>query len=315
MEQGISFCTVTMQKKLIIIAGPTAVGKTAIAIEVAKHFDTQIISGDSRQCYKELNIGVARPSLKELAAVKHHFIATHSIFEKVTAAGFEKYALEKTQQVFKTKDVLVMVGGTGLYIKAFCEGMDPIPEIPENIHFDIIRLYKQHGLSWLQSEIESQDPDFFTKGEMQNPVRMMRALEVVKSTGQSILNYRKAVKTKRNFSTIKIGLELPRENLLQNINARVNNMIERGLVSEVEPLLVHQEINTLQTLGYKELFAYLDNKTSLKAATETIKQNTRQYAKRQLTWFKKDKEFMWMKPDANEIIKKFSNIREYDKNY
>lgn len=301
----------TMEKNLIIIAGPTAVGKTSVAIEVAKHFNTQIISADSRQCYKELNIGVARPSIEQLAAVKHHFIATHSIFEKITAAGFEKYALEKTQQIFKTKNVLVMVGGTGLYIKAFCEGMDPIPEIPENIHFEIIQLYKQHGLSWLQSEIKKQDPEFFTKGEMQNPARMMRALEVVKTTGQSILNYRKTVKLKRDFNIIKIGLELPKENLHQNINARVNNMMEQGLLNEVQSLLIHQELNSLQTVGYKEMFAHLNNKTSLQDAIETIKQNTRQYAKRQLTWFKKDKEFRWMKPDGFEIIKNLSNITEY----
>jgi len=294
-----------MQKKLIIIAGPTAVGKTAVAIEVAKHFNTEIISADSRQCYKELNIGVARPSLKELAEVKHHFIATHSIFEKVTANVFEKYALEKAQQIFKTKDVIVMVGGSGLYIKAFCEGMDPIPEIPENIHFEIIELYKQYGLSWLQSEIKKEDPAFFSKGEIQNPVRIMRALEVIKTTGQSILNYRKKNKAKRDFKIIKVGLELPKENLYQNINSRVDYMIEEGLVNEAESLLAYQELNALQTVGYKELFAYLNNKTSLKDATEGIKQNTRQYAKRQLTWFKKDKKFIWMKPDAFEITKTY----------
>ncbi len=294
-----------MQKILIIIAGPTAVGKTAVAIEVAKHFNTEIISADSRQCYKELNIGVARPSLKELAEVKHHFIATHSIFEKVTVNVFEKYALEKTQEIFKIKDVIVMVGGSGLYIKAFCEGMDPIPEIPDYTHLEILHLYKQHGLSWLQSEIKKADPAFFLKGEMQNPVRIMRALEVIKTTGQSILNYKKATNVKRDFNVIKIGLQLPKENLYQNINSRVDYMIEEGLVNEAESLLAYQELNALQTVGYKELFAYLNNKTSLKDATEGIKQNTRQYAKRQLTWFKKDKKFIWMKPDAFEITKTY----------
>ena len=292
-----------MRKRVIIIAGPTAVGKTNVAIEVAKHFNTQIISADSRQCYRELNIGVARPSEEQLAIVEHHFIATHSIHEKITAAGFEEYALEKTKQIFKTKDVLVMVGGTGLYIKAFCEGLDLIPEIPENIHFDIIRKYKQYGLSWLQLEIKTYDPDFFKKGEMQNPVRMMRALEVMKATGKSILNYRKTVKAKRDFSTIKFCLDLPKKNLHENINARVETMIGQGLINEVKSLLIHKELKALQTIGYKELFTYLNSKTSLKDAVETIKQNTRQYAKRQLTWFKKDKELMWIKPDAFEIIK------------
>ncbi len=296
-----------MRKRVIIIAGPTAVGKTNVAIEVAKHFNTQIISADSRQCYRELNIGVARPSEEQLAIVEHHFIATHSIHEKITAAGFEEYALEKTKQIFKTKDVLVMVGGTGLYIKSFCEGLDLIPEIPENIHFDIMQQYKQYGLPWLQSQIKTHDPEFFIKGEIQNPTRMMRALEVVKTTGKSILHYRKNVNAKRDFSTIKFGLELAKEHLYENINARVESMIEEGLLNEVTSLLSYKQSNALQTVGYKELFAYLNNKTSLKNAIELIKQNTRQYAKRQLTWFKKDKEFIWIKPNASEIIKIHKN--------
>lgn len=296
-----------MPKKVIIIAGPTAVGKTAVAIDIAKHFDTDIISADSRQCYKELNIGVARPSIEQLAIVKHHFIATHSIHEKITAASFENYALEKTKQIFKRKDVLVMVGGTGLYIQAFCEGLDFIPEVPENIHFEIIESYKLHGLSWLQSEIIKHDPEFFTNGEIQNPVRMMRALEVVKTTGLSILNYRNTKIKKRDFSIIKIGLDLPKENLHQNINTRVDNMIGQGLVDEVKSLLTYQELNALQTVGYKELFAYLNKKTSLEDAIESIKQNTRRYAKRQLTWFKKDKKITWIKPDSSEILKSIKN--------
>jgi tRNA dimethylallyltransferase len=302
MEQGFSFENY-MQKTVIIIAGPTAVGKTNVAIEVAQYFNTDIISADSRQCYKELNIGVARPLDEQLATVKHHFIATHSIHEKITAAGFEEYALEKTKQIFKTKDVLVMTGGTGLYIKAFCEGLDIIPEIPQEIHADIKEQHKQYGLAWLQSEIKIHDPDFFIRGEIQNPVRMMRALEVVKTTGKSILHYRKNINAERDFSIIKFGLELPKENLNKKINVRVESMIERGLLNEVESLLSHQQLNALQTVGYKELFAYLNNKTSLKNAIELIKQNTRQYAKRQLTWFKKDKEFIWIKPDASQIIK------------
>jgi len=300
-----------MQKTVIIIAGPTAVGKTAAAIEVAKHFDTEIISADSRQCFQELNIGVARPSLNELATVNHHFVATHSIVEKITAASFENYALEKTNEIFKTKDVLVMVGGTGLYIEAFCHGLDPVPEIPEKIHLEIVENYKQNGLSWLQAKIKKHDPVFFLKGEMLNPVRMMRALEVVETTGQSILDYRKIVKAKRDFKIIKIGLELPKENLHENINARVDGMMEQGLLNEVQSLFAHQELNALQTVGYTELFAYLNNKTLLKDAIKTIKQNTRQYAKRQLTWFKKDKEFIWMKAYGFEFLKNIQNITEY----
>ncbi|HVE60557.1 MAG TPA: tRNA (adenosine(37)-N6)-dimethylallyltransferase MiaA [Chitinophagaceae bacterium] len=297
-----------MQKTVIIVAGPTAVGKTGIAIELAKHFNTEIISADSRQCYKELNIGVARPCLLELAEVKHHFIASHTIVEKVTAAVFENYALRKTQEIFQMKEVVVMVGGSGLYIKAFCDGMDYIPEIPQDIHLEIIQLYGQNGLPWLQSEIKKHDPVFFLKGEMQNPARMMRALEVIKTTGQSILNYRAKANLKRDFDVIKIGLELSKENLHQNISTRVDKMMAQGLLNEVRSLLKYQKLNALQTVGYKELFEYLNNKTSLKESVAAIKQNTRQYAKRQLTWFKKDREFMWMKPDATEVIKKTSGF-------
>ncbi|MFN2437563.1 MAG: tRNA (adenosine(37)-N6)-dimethylallyltransferase MiaA [Chitinophagaceae bacterium] len=297
-----------MQKTVIIVAGPTAVGKTGIAIELAKYFNTEIISADSRQCYKELNIGVARPSLHELAEVKHHFIASHTIVEKVTAAVFENYALRKTQEIFQMKEVVVMVGGSGLYIKAFCDGMDYIPEIPQDIHLEIIQLYGQNGLPWLQSEIKKHDPAFFLKGETQNPARMMRALEVIKTTGKSILNYRVKAKLKRNFDVIKIGLELSKENLHQNISTRVDKMMEQGLLNEVSSLLEYQKLNALQTVGYKELFEYLNNKTSLKESVAAIKQNTRQYAKRQLTWFKKEREFMWAKPDATEVIKKISGI-------
>jgi len=315
MEQGFAFEWLTMKQTVIIIAGPTAVGKTAIAIEVAKHFNTEIISADSRQCYKELNIGVARPLVKELESVRHHFIATHSIFEKVTAAVFEKYALKKTQEIFKTKDVLVMVGGTGLYIKAFCEGLDPIPEIPEKIHLEIIHFYKQNGLAWLQSEIKKHDPDFFLQGEIRNPARMMRALEVIKTTGKSILNYKKANNLKRDFNVIKIGLELPKENLHQNINERVEHMMELGLLKEVQSLVMFQHFNALQTVGYREFFDSLNNKIPFKETVEAIKINTKQYAKRQLTWFKKDKEFLWMKPEALEVRKSLLKIMKYYKKY
>ena len=187
-------------KKVIIIAGPTAVGKTSVAIDVAKQLQTEIISADSRQCFKELNIGVARPSEKELATVRHHFIASHSIHEKLTAAYFEKFALQKTEEIFQNKDVLVMVGGTGLYIKAFCEGMDEIPLVSENIHEEVILSYKENGIAWLQDELKNSDPQFYQKGEMENPQRMMRALEVYRATGRSILDFRKGEKANRGFA-------------------------------------------------------------------------------------------------------------------
>jgi tRNA dimethylallyltransferase len=297
-------------KTVIIIVGPTAVGKTAVAIELAKHFQTEIISADSRQCFKELNIGVARPSLEELQQVKHHFIASHSIHEEVNAASFEKYALEKINKLFQQQDTVIMVGGTGLYIKAFCEGLDEIPAVKDEIRTNINSKYKEEGLLWLQKEIKQKDPLFYEAGEIQNPQRVMRALEVVESTGQSILSFQKKEKAKRDFRMIKIGLELPKEELHRHINARVDKMIEGGLLDEVESLLPFKHLNALQTVGYTELFKQLagnalpgDNQVSLKETAALIKQNTRQYAKRQMTWFKKDAAIKWFAPaQLDEMI-------------
>jgi tRNA dimethylallyltransferase len=290
-------------KTVIIVCGPTAVGKTSIAISIAKHFQTEIISADSRQCYKELKIGVARPSSAELEEVPHHFIASHSITENINAAFFEKYALQKVNELFKKRDVVVMVGGTGLYIRAFSEGLNEIPSIDETIREKIIREHKEHGLGWLQAEVKKKDPEFYKVGEIQNPQRMMRALEVVESTGQSIISFRKQEKVKRDFKIIKVGLELPREELHANINARVDKMIGEGLIEEVKSLQGYRHVNALQTVGYSEAFEYLDGKISLAAATEEIKKNTRQYAKRQLTWFKKDKEVNWLNAkQGSEIV-------------
>src|SRR5690349_5727009 len=216
-------------KTVIIIAGPTAVGKTAVAIEVAKHFKTEIVSADSRQCFREMKIGVARPSDEELKQVKHHFIASHSIQEEVTAVTFEQYALKKAAELFQQYDTIVMTGGTGLYIKAFCEGLDEIPEVPVTIRNTIIERYEAQGLKWLQSEIQLKDPEFFDSGEIQNPQRIMRALEVVEATGRSILHFRKGKKTTREFSIKKTGLELSKEELQQRINTRVDQMIKAGL--------------------------------------------------------------------------------------
>jgi len=293
------------KKTVIIICGPTAVGKTAIAIELAKHFQTEIISADSRQCFLELNIGVARPSINELQQVQHHFIASHSIHEAVTAATFEQYALQKAAELFQQHDVIVMVGGTGLYLKAFCEGLDSIPDIDPAIRQNIISNYETKGLEWLQQEVKQKDPVFYSTGEIQNPQRMMRALEVMESTGQSIASFRKGAKAERDFAIIKIGIELPKEELHRNINARTDKMMEIGLLNEVEGLMLFKNLNALQTVGYKELFDHLDGKKSLPEAIEKIKINTRQYAKRQMTWFKNDQSIRWFHPEDSEVIKQF----------
>ncbi len=290
-------------KKIIIVAGPTAVGKTAVAIQIAKHFNTEIISADSRQCYKELNIGVARPSVDELSSIKHHFIASHSIQEEVTAVTFEQYALQKAESIFKDHEVVVMVGGTGLYIKAFCEGLDSIPDIDVRVRQQIIAGYEEKGISWLQNQLEEKDQAYFQSGEMKNPQRMMRALEVKESTGNSILFYQRGEKIKRDFSIVKVGLELPKEELVERINRRVDMMMEEGQLEEVKSLVTFKKFNALQTVGYSELFGYLDKRIRLPEAIERIKISTRQYAKRQLTWFKKDEDISWFQPDKiDEII-------------
>ena len=292
-------------KTVIVIAGPTGVGKTAVAIQLANHFHTEIISADSRQCFKELKVGVARPSAEELKEVSHHFIASHSVQDEVNAVVFEEYALKKVNELFKKHDVVIMAGGTGLYIKAFCEGMDDIPAIDPEIRSNIVEQYELKGIEWLQEEIQKKDPGFYQAGEIKNPQRLMRALEVKESTGQSILSFRKGKKAKRDFNIIKIALELPKEELQHNINTRVDKMIATGLVEEVKSIAAFRHLNALQTVGYTEIFDYLDNKISLEQASELIKKNTRQYAKRQLTWFRKDKEFQWFSPTEAEQIKIF----------
>lgn len=291
-----------LAKTVIVIAGPTAVGKTAVAVQVASYFHTAVISADSRQCYKELTIGVARPSEEELKAIPHFFIASHSIEEEMTAAGFEKYALQKVMELFQQHDLVIMVGGTGLYLKAFYEGLDPIPATDPSIRKSIIQQYEEKGISWLQQQLQEKDPLFYATGEMQNPQRMLRALEVVESTGLAIQLFRKGEKAKRDFNIIKIGLELPREQLQQRINTRVDQMMAAGLVNEVKGLLPFRKLNALQTVGYAEIFDYLDGVISLEKAVELIKTATRQYAKRQMTWFKKDTGITWFSPSQTEEL-------------
>lgn len=290
--------TITPQQTVIIITGPTAVGKTAVAIQVAQQLNAEIISADSRQCFRELNIGVARPSVTELQAVPHHFIASHSIHQAITAADFEQYALARTAQLFPQNNYVVMVGGTGLYIKAFIEGLDLIPDIPADLRQDIITQYNQQGLSWLQQQVATKDPEYYATGEIQNPQRLMRALEVITATGTSITQFQTRKKQTRPFNIIQFGLELPREQLVQRINRRVDMMMEQGLLAEVEQLLPYRHLNALQTVGYKELFDHMDGLLSLPEAVERIKINTRQYAKRQMTWFKKDQAIQWLHPDT-----------------
>jgi tRNA dimethylallyltransferase len=283
------------QPTVIIIVGPTAVGKTAFAIELAQHFNTSIISADSRQCYKELSIGVAKPTAIELAAAQHYFIGTHSINDEVNAGVFEKYALDAAAQIFKTNSTAVMVGGTGLYIKSFCEGIDAMPSISPDVRDRITQDYEKNGLSWLQQQVAAKDPKYWeSTHEKNNPQRLMRALEISLTTGASITSFQTSQKVTRPFNILKLGLSMPREILNERINNRVDAMMQEGLLQEVTILLPHANSNALQTVGYKEVFAHLRGEISLEQAAMQIKQNTRQYAKRQMTWFKKDAAVNWL---------------------
>ena len=283
-----------MKKTVIIIAGPTASGKTALAMLLAQHFSTQIISADSRQCYKELNIGVAKPSAAELSLVHHYFINSHSITDNISAADYEKYAMVSVEKIFEKNNLAIMVGGTGLYIKAFCEGLDEIPAIDEAVRKTIVTNYNNGGIEWLQQEVKKQDSEYYIKGEIFNPQRMMRALEVKFSTGQSITCFQRKQKKERPFNIIKTGLELPRPVLYNRINKRVDEMMEQGLEAEVKELMPFKHLNALQTVGYRELFNFFEGQLSREKAIDLIKQNTRHYAKRQMTWFKKDEGIHWV---------------------
>jgi tRNA dimethylallyltransferase len=284
---------------VIVIVGPTAVGKTAFAIALAHHLNTQIISADSRQCYNELNIGVAKPTAAELAAVKHHFISSHSINQEVNAGVFEKYALDTAAQIFKTNATAVMVGGTGLYIKSFCAGIDLMPAIDAAIRNTIITDYAINGLEWLQQEVAAKDPIYWeSTHEKNNPQRLMRALEIVLATGKSITSFQSAQKVARPFNILKIGLSIPREILNNRIGDRVDAMMQEGLLEEVKGLLPMAHLNALQTVGYQEIFAHLRGEISLQDAVTGIKQHTRQYAKRQMTWFTKDAAVNWLELES-----------------
>ncbi len=302
-------------KTVIIVAGPTAVGKTALTIKLARHFHTEIISADSRQCFKELNVGVARPSPEELAAVRHHFIASHSIEEEVNASVFERFALHQAEKIFLKHDILLITGGTGLYIKAFCEGLDEIPAADLTTRKKIIKHYEKNGIKWLQGELKKKDEFFFSKGEMKNPQRMMRALEVMETTGKSILSFHHHRRSKRGFGVIKIGLKLPKEQLDHQIGIRTDNMINQGLLEEVKSLSAKKHLNALQTVGYSEIFDHLDGKISLDKAVESIKTHTRQYAKRQMTWLKKDESYLWFQPgnekEILDCIEKKSSVKNH----
>jgi tRNA dimethylallyltransferase len=285
------------KKELIVIAGPTAVGKTAVAIKLAQQLKTEIVSADSRQFYREMSIGTAKPSTKELSQARHHFINSHSVTESFNVGDFEKQALQLLDELFKTHDKVIMAGGSGLFIQAVTQGFDELPVADAGVRNSLNQEFAEKGIQFLQGKLKEADPVYYEQVDLNNPQRLIRALEVFETTGKPFSSYRKATTNKRPFHITKIGLDLPRDILYQRINQRVDAMIEQGLVEEVRSLLPYRHLNALNTVGYSELFDYLDEKTDLNTAIELIKQNTRRFAKRQLTWFRKDKEIKWYNPD------------------
>ncbi len=293
------------QKTLIVVVGPTAIGKTSLAIALAKYFQTEIISADSRQFFKEMSTGTAKPSDEELAEAPHHFINSHTVTQLFSTGDFEVQALALIEKLFAKHSVLVMVGGSGLYINAICNGLDEMPEIDLKIREQLNQQFANKGIVAIKNQLAELDPEYFAKVDQDNPQRMIRGLEVVLSTGQKLSSFLTANKKKRPFNIIKIGLNTDREILYNQINSRVDLMIENGLVQEVKSLIPYKELNALKTVGYSEIFDYLDGKTDLATAIDKIKQNTRRFAKRQLTWFRKDTETIWFEPNQGGNVIKY----------
>jgi tRNA dimethylallyltransferase len=291
-------------KKVIFIVGPTAIGKTRLSIELAKTLNTGIISCDSRQFYKELKIGSAPPSKKEISQVQHHFIHNLSITDDYNCGQFENDAMKLIEELHQTNDAIIVVGGSGLYVDAICKGFDEIPKISKQKRIQVNSEYKRKGLAWLQKQVKNIDPELYSSYETKNPQRLLRVLEIFKETGKKFSSFKSNKIKVRPFEIIKIGLNIERSLLYKRINKRVDIMMQDGLLEEVSSLLNFQDRNSLQTVGYKEIFAFLNNECTLEEAVENIKRNTRRFAKRQLTWFRKDKNIKWFEPQQLIEIKK-----------
>tara|TARA_R110002050_G_scaffold16019_2_gene48926 strand:- start:17811 stop:18719 length:909 start_codon:yes stop_codon:yes gene_type:complete len=300
-----------MNKTLISVVGPTAIGKTKLAIELARHYNTEIISADSRQFFKEMKIGTAVPSDEELAAAPHHFIQHKSILEPYSVGDFERDAIEKIEELFLTKDKVILVGGSGLYVDAITKGLDNFPDVNPEIRADLNKKIETEGITGLQEQLKIVDPLYFNKVDIQNPHRLIRALEICIGTGKPYSSFLNKNKNKRPFQTITVGIEADRKVIYDRINRRVDLMMTEGLLEEVKSLIPHKELNALQTVGYKELFTYFEGEWPLDFAVSEIKKNTRRFAKRQLTWFRKAAHIIWSEfnSDPQIIINKIEQIR------
>ena len=297
------------RKYLIVVVGPTAIGKTSLGIELARSFDTEIISADSRQFFKEMNIGTAVPSKKELEAAKHHFIQHISVEEDYSVGDFERDAIEKLKELYQQRDIVVMVGGSGLYVDAVTKGLDEFPEVGPQIRIGLKTEMEEAGLEKLQEELKIKDPGYYSEVDIQNPHRVIRALEICRGTGKPYSSFRKESSKNRFFEPVYIGLTSERETVYERINRRVDLMMQEGLLKEAEDLSSKRDLNALNTVGYKELFKYLEGNWDLETAVSEIKKNTRRFAKRQFTWFRKNEDINWFETGTppSEII---SFVRE-----
>ena len=302
-----------MKKTLIVITGPTAVGKTALCLEIAKHFDIPIINADSRQIYRELRIGTAQPTKEQMQEVKHYFVGTLGLDDYYSASLFEQQVLECLEQQFLTNDYALLSGGSMMYIDAVCDGIDDIPTIDDETRTLMKQRLADEGLEALVEELRRLDPEYYEIVDRQNPRRVVHALEICTMTGKTYTSFRKREKRQRPFQIIKIGLNRPREELYDRINQRVDQMMADGLLEEARSLYPLRHLNALNTVGYKELFDYLEGRWPLEEAVERIKGNTRRYARKQLTWYKKDERVKWFHPQETEQI--ISYISNYGREY
>lgn len=301
--------TFPKNKTLVVVVGPTAVGKTATAIFLAQHFRTDILSADSRQFYKEMSIGTAKPDADELAAAPHHFINSHSIEEDYSAGDFERDALTLLHTLFEKQDVVIMVGGSGLFVRAVCEGLDDLPKAPDGVRDRLNKEFEEKGLAPLKARLQEIDPTYYAVADMDNPQRVIRALEVFEATGKPMSFYQKKDVNKRSFNIVTVGLNMDRDKLYDRINLRVDNMVESGLIEEVKSLASYRHKPALLTVGYSEIFDYMEGNLSLQEAIDKVKQNSRRYAKRQITWFKKYGNTTWFEPHQQQEILDFIHQR------
>ncbi len=290
------------EKNLILVVGPTAVGKTDLCLNLAKKFNTEIVSCDSRQFYREMQLGTAKPTRDELKRVKHHLIDSLSIEDDYDVRRFEKDALEILELIFRSKETAIITGGSGLFADAIASGFDEMPEVSPEIRGKIIAEYEEKGLGWLQSQVADYDPDYYSQVDRQNPQRLMRALEIYLGTGSKFSSFRRKTKTVRPFKVIKVGLERDRNELYRRIDQRMDQMIEAGLFDEAKSLFQKRHLNAMQTVGYSEIFGFLEGKYDREEAIRLLKRNSRRYAKRQLTWFRRDPEIRWFHPDQEQEI-------------